>query len=165
MVPLPILEAIRISRFSGALRRESGSNGPTSYADEKEKARQILIDLVDENVERLAAKLEAFVEKIDDLAETSMTRLSFDHSPQGERLRSYLLKFKNGLERGLKNLEKSKAKRDEGGWNEPRRSGGGRPERGGRWIFRGRMKPVDRSNMGQSWQRALASTVTASRTQ
>jgi hypothetical protein len=80
--------------------------------DEKEKARQILIDLVDENVERLAFKLEAFAEKADDIALTSVTRLSFDHSPQGERLRSYLLKCKNGLERGLKNLEKSKAKRD-----------------------------------------------------
>ena len=74
-------------------------------AGEKEKARQILIDLVDENVGRLAAKLEAFAEKIDDLAETRMTRLSFDHSPQGERLRSYLLKFKNGLERGTQDLE------------------------------------------------------------
>jgi hypothetical protein len=96
-------------------------------AGEKEKARQILIDLVDENVGRLAAKLEAFNEKIDDLAETRMTRLSFDHSPQGERLRSYLLKFKNGLERGLRTLKKSKAERDQGGWNEPRREVEGRP--------------------------------------
>ena len=96
-------------------------------AGEKEKARQILIDLVDENVERLAAKLESFVEKVDDLAETRMTRLSFDHRPQGERLRSYLLKFKNGLERGIRSLKKSKAERDQGGWNEPRREVEGRP--------------------------------------
>jgi hypothetical protein len=82
------------------------------------EARRILIDLADENVERLAAKLEEFAEDVDALALKSTTQLSFDQSPQGERLRSYFLKFKNSLERGLKNLEKSKAKRDAGGWNE-----------------------------------------------
>ena len=122
------MQATLVWRCSTTWRRKSGRNGPTSYAQgEKEKARQILIDLVDENVERLAAKLEAFNEKIDELAETRMTRLSFDHSPQGERLRSYLLKFKNGLERGIRSLKKSKAERDKGGWNEPRREVEGRP--------------------------------------
>ena len=52
-------------------------------AGEKEKARQILIDLVDENVERLAAKLEAFNEKIDELAETAHDPSQLRSQPAG----------------------------------------------------------------------------------
>jgi hypothetical protein len=75
-----------------------------------EEWRQILITLVDQNIERLNAKLEVHEENADAHAEQTLARLSFDPSPEGEALRNYQIKCTNALFRGMANYRKYKAK-------------------------------------------------------
>jgi hypothetical protein len=82
---------------------------------ENEEWRQILITLVDQNIERLNAKFEVHEENSEAHAERTLALLSFDHSPEGEALRSYLIKCNNALFRGMANYRKYKAKTG-GGW-------------------------------------------------
>ena len=70
-------------------------------ATEPAKCRQLLIDLVDRNIERLDAKLEVHEENADSDAERAVARLGFDSSPDGERMRQYRIKCVNALHRGL----------------------------------------------------------------
>jgi hypothetical protein len=77
---------------------------------ENEEWRQILITLVDQNVERLNAKLEVHEENAEAHAEQTLARLSFDPSPEGEALRNYQIKCTNALFRGMANYRKYKAK-------------------------------------------------------
>jgi hypothetical protein len=82
---------------------------------ENEEWRQNLITLVDQNIERLNAKLEVHEENAEAHAEQTFARLSFDPSPEGEALRNYLIKCTNALSRGMANYRKYKAKTS-GGW-------------------------------------------------
>jgi hypothetical protein len=77
---------------------------------ENEESRQILITLVDQNIERLNARLEVHEENAEVHAEQTVARLSFDPSHEGEALRNYLLKCTNALVRGMANYRKYKAK-------------------------------------------------------
>jgi hypothetical protein len=77
---------------------------------ENEEWRQILITLVDQNIERLNAKLEVHEESAEAHAEQTVARLSFDPSPEGEALRNYVIKCTNALFRGMANYRKYKAK-------------------------------------------------------
>src|SRR6516162_6647069 len=77
---------------------------------ENEEWRQILITLVDQNIERLNAKLEVHEENSEAHAERTVARLSFDPSPEGEALRNYVIKCTNALFRGMANYRKYKAK-------------------------------------------------------
>src|SRR5208282_3870808 len=76
---------------------------------EKEEWRQILLNLADQNIERLNAKLEVHEQNADAQAERTFARLGFDHSPEGEALRKYLIKCTNGLFRGMATYRKYKA--------------------------------------------------------
>jgi hypothetical protein len=82
---------------------------------ENEEWRQILITLVDQNIERLDAKLEVHEENAEAHAEQTLARLSFDPSPEGEAQRNYVIKCTNALFRGMANYRKYKAKTS-GGW-------------------------------------------------
>jgi hypothetical protein len=77
---------------------------------ENEEWRQILITLVDQNIERLNAKLEVHEESAEAHAEETVARLSFHPSPEGEALRNYVIKCTNALFRGMANYRKYKAK-------------------------------------------------------
>ena len=52
------------------------------FAHDTERARQILVRLTDENIQRLTAKIEEFDSKLRDKAEQIVNLLSFDHSPR-----------------------------------------------------------------------------------
>jgi hypothetical protein len=82
---------------------------------DSEEWRQILITLVDQNIQRLNAKLEVHEQNAEAHDEQTVARLSFDPSPEGEALRNYLLKCTNALVRGMANYRKYKAKTS-GGW-------------------------------------------------
>ncbi len=81
---------------------------------EKEEWRQILLTLVDQNIERLSAKLEVHEENADVRAERTSARLSFDPSPEGESLRNYLIKCTNALFRGMASYRKYQARKSGG---------------------------------------------------
>jgi len=82
---------------------------------ENDEWRQMLVALVDQNIERLDAKLEVYEENADAQAERTIARLGFDPSPEGEALRSYLIKCTNALFRGMANYRKYQARKS-GGW-------------------------------------------------
>jgi hypothetical protein len=54
--------------------------------NDKAKAKQMLVDLAQRNIERLEAKREAHLEHADDRAASRARLLAYDESPQGERL-------------------------------------------------------------------------------
>ena len=62
------------------------------FAHDTERARQILVRLTDENIQRLTAKIEEFDSKLRDKAEQVCNLLSFDHSPRGEMMRRHYSK-------------------------------------------------------------------------
>ena len=75
-----------------------------------DKCRQLLLDLVDRNIERLDAKLEVYEENADSDAERAVARLGFDSSPDGERIRHYRIKCLNAFYRGLDSYRKHHGK-------------------------------------------------------
>jgi len=81
---------------------------------EKDEWRQILLELTDQNIERLNAKLEVHEENADAQAERTLARLSFDPSPEGEALRNYLIRCTNALFRGMANYRKYQARKSGG---------------------------------------------------
>ncbi len=70
----------------------------------------MLLGLVDQNIERLSAKLEVHQENAEAQAERTVSRLSFDPSPEGEALRNYLVKCTSTLFRGMATYRDYKAK-------------------------------------------------------
>ena len=78
---------------------------------ETAQCRQILIDLADRNIERLNAELEVHEQNADANAERTVDRLSFDQSPDGQRIRAYKLKCINGFFRGIETFRKYQGKR------------------------------------------------------
>jgi hypothetical protein len=79
-------------------------------AAEPDKCRQLLLDLVDRNIERIDAKLEVHEENADSDAERAVARLGFDSSPDGERIRHYRIKCLNAFYRGLDSYRKHHGK-------------------------------------------------------
>ena len=63
-------------------------------ADQTERAREILVRLTDENIQRLNAKIEGFDAKIQEHAERTVNLLGFDHSEAGEAMRRHQLKWR-----------------------------------------------------------------------
>ena len=103
--------------------------------DDPVKCRQVLIDLVDENIERLDAKLEEHEANADVHAQRAFASLGFDKSPDGQRIRQHQMRCVNALYRGMETYRKyqgeEEGRRAEGGG---RRTRGGRAEGGGRRI-------------------------------
>ena len=81
--------------------------------DEPEKARRILIDLVEANVGRIEAILEKYGEEgADEIADRSIARLGFDASRDGELIRRHQARCRNGL---LRAIEPNRKQRTDGG--------------------------------------------------
>ncbi len=78
--------------------------------------RQMLIDLVDENVEPLQAKLEWHKKQNARCGgDRKADELGFDDSPRGARMRQYELRCKTSLERGVARFNKLAQDRVKGG--------------------------------------------------
>ena len=102
-------------RRSSATGRQSAQWPDLVSAKDKARCRQVLIDLADRNIERLNAKLEVHEQNADANAERTFTRLGFDQSRDGERIRAYHMKCLNGFYRGIETYRKYQGnKRAEG---------------------------------------------------
>ena len=109
-------------------------------------ARRVLFDLVDRNLERLEAKLEAYRSVAGEQAASMAGRLAFDQSPDGERLRRFELacqrrkqrcqdafwKYRREMERTEAGVNSGRRAEDSGRRTEDRAEGGGRSGGGGR---------------------------------
>ena len=104
--------------------------------DDPVKCRQVLIDLVDENLERLDAKLEEHEANADVHAQRAFASLGFDNSPHGQRIRQHQMRCVNALYRGMETYRKYQGKKKaEGGARRAEDTWGrreGRAEDGGR---------------------------------
>jgi hypothetical protein len=96
-------------------------------ARDKAECRQILLDLVDRNIERLNAKLDVHEANAEAVAEQAFARLNFDPSPEGVALRNQQMKSLNALFRGMENYRKHKRRAKGRG----KRAGGGGRQGGG----------------------------------
>ncbi len=91
-------------------RKAVRARWPDLFRDrEKEEWKQMLLSLVDENIERLNAQLAVHEENADENAERTISRLSFDPSPEGEALRNYQIRCTNALFRGMANYRKHRS--------------------------------------------------------
>ncbi len=84
-------------------------------ARDKAEWRQMLLDLVQQNIERLNARLEVHEANADAVAEQTFARLSFDPSPEGAAMRNFQMKSLNALFRGMENYRKHKSRSSGGG--------------------------------------------------
>jgi len=75
------------------------------------RCREILIDLVDQSIERLTTILEEHAASADASAQRTVNRLSVDNSPDGQRLRAYHMKCLSALFRGVETFRKYQAKK------------------------------------------------------
>ena len=84
------------------------------FAHDTERARQILVRLTDENIQRLTAKIEEFDSKLRDKAEQVLNLLSFDHSPRGEMMRRHYSKCRAELRSAVEMCRKIRRGRHRG---------------------------------------------------
>ncbi len=99
---------------------------------QKAEGRALLTRLVEENIERLAAKIEAFNPKVDALGKKIFEGLSFDEVMLlGKRLEINVLKMSNSLDRRLSKIRKEcREEREGSGMRRPWREADSRPGRG-----------------------------------
>ena len=102
--------------------------------DEPERARQILIELVDEHVALIGEMLaEHEQEDPEERARRTIKMLALDLSPVGDKILGYEAKLKNAFNRGFEGYQKYKAtkkKREGGEWDGGGGGGGGIPAAG-----------------------------------
>ena len=75
----------------------------------KDEWKQMLLDLVDQNIEQLSTLLEVHEANADFHAERTVARLRFDPSPEGEVLRNYQMTCTNRFFRGIETYRRYKA--------------------------------------------------------
>ena len=96
--------------------------------DQPEECRQILIDLVDAHIERLNTQIAEFQKVADVTAEQTITNLKCDSTPEGARLRNYILRSRSAFNRGVANFRRHQKAceqadgRERSGDQEPRRT-------------------------------------------
>ena len=96
--------------------------------DQPEECRQILIDLVDAHIERLNTQIAEFEKVADVTAEQTITNLKCDSTPEGARLRNYILRSRSAFNRGVANFRRHQKAceqadgRERSGDQEPRRT-------------------------------------------
>jgi hypothetical protein len=73
--------------------------------EETKRARQILIELVDENVREIEGILEEHIENRQNKARRDKDFNGFDPSREGEAIRRHWLRCRNSMERGMKTYE------------------------------------------------------------
>jgi hypothetical protein len=93
------------------------SRWPSVKADDPAVARKWLIDLVEQNIDRLRNRLEVYRQCAQDRAEREAECRKFDDSPEGERLRRYGDACDRRLSRSLADYRKylKESNRQEGG--------------------------------------------------
>jgi hypothetical protein len=82
------------------------------YPSEKARGKKILIDLCEENIARLSAKIEMFDAKTREKAEQTVARLGFDHSPEGERISRCKTSCKRDFFKAIDVYKKIRSKRN-----------------------------------------------------
>ena len=101
--------------------------------DEPERARQTLIELVDEHLALIGEMLDEYEQQDpEERARRTIKMLALDLSPVGDNIRGYEAKLKNAFNRGFEAYQKYKAtkkKREGGEWNGGG-GGGGIPAEG-----------------------------------
>jgi hypothetical protein len=90
--------------------------------DEKSKGRTVLLEIVDQNIERLDSLIAKHAENADDRAESQFRRLGVDPSPESHYLRTHKAKCHSAYLRGQKECQNYKKLNREG-----KRAGGGEP--------------------------------------
>ena len=75
----------------------------------KDEWKQMLLDLVDQNIEHLSTLLEVHEANADLHAERTVARLRFDPSPEGAVLRNYQMTCTNRFFRGIETYRRYKA--------------------------------------------------------
>jgi hypothetical protein len=112
-------------------------------ANEPVRSRQILIDLADQNVERLNAMLEEHrlngtleehAQDADARAERTLARIAVDHSPEEQRLIQYQMKFLSASFRGLEVYRKYQRNKTANGARHRSEYTGPTPDEGRRRI-------------------------------
>jgi hypothetical protein len=88
-------------------------------------AREVLVDLVERNVERLDEMLASYTENAEAIEERRLNRLRLDDSPQSKIIRDFKLKSANAFYRGLDACEKYRKRRKDESW---RGGNGGMPQ-------------------------------------
>jgi hypothetical protein len=83
--------------------------------NEPKRARQILIDLVDENIREIEGILAEHVENRQDKARRDKDYNGFDPSREGEAIRRHWLRCRNSMDRGMKTYEKLGKRRSKAG--------------------------------------------------
>ena len=103
--------------------------------DDKEKGRAHLQSLALENIERLNELIGEFERKSGEIARQTVDRLTRDNTPEGHRMRNYVDKSRDALDRRMAKYDKYKEKMKDQDETNPRRikeDGGRRAEGGGR---------------------------------
>jgi hypothetical protein len=131
----------RAGRNFEELKSDTGESGLASYLkgvkarhhdlvgpDEPEKARAILIELVEENIARVEAILEAHDENAAEEADRTIARRSVDLSRDGDRIWRRLMRCRVELRRGVATYRREKEK---GGFGE---EGGGGSQVAREWT-------------------------------
>ena len=77
-----------------------------SEIDDADKGRAILVDLVDQNIERLNALIGEFEKKTDEIAQRIINNLRCDDTQAGHRMRSYLKNSRDALDRRMAKYDK-----------------------------------------------------------
>ncbi len=70
------------------------------------ECREMLLELVDQNIERLKEKIEEYKVNSDARAEQEVTRLKFDPSPMGKQMRDHQFKCSNTFHREFERFKK-----------------------------------------------------------
>jgi hypothetical protein len=115
--------------------------------DEEAPAREVLVDLVERNIERLDEMIAIYAENAETTLERRLARLRLDDSAKSKSIRDYKMKSASAFHRGLEACEKyRKRRKDE---SRPRRDGG-IPS-----ADDVRREPIDqRQRMADGWQQA-----------
>jgi hypothetical protein len=75
--------------------------------------KQMLVDLVDENIDRLKALVQEHEARAEEQAERTFDRLRVDLSHEGQILRTHMIRCTDRLHRGLETIRKYQAKKSE----------------------------------------------------
>lgn len=89
--------------------------------DDKEKGRAHLVGLAEENIERLNELIGEFEKKSDEIARRTVERLTRDNTPEGHRMRNYVDKSRDALDRRMAKYDKYKEKMKDQDERNPRR--------------------------------------------
>ena len=99
-------------------RRDMMKRFPELFSiEETEECRRLLIELVDQNIERCQEMVDEFESKADQTAESSVTELKCDRTPDTYRLLNYINSSRRGLYQGIaayKKYTKESKKEDDG---------------------------------------------------